>query len=135
MNRENLRTILIETVGPMGKMISASKSGYREKNPDNIVVFNSNLVLLDAGEKFGLGSKHGKEWFGDLDITKDRQALKDLANRSDCEVVIVSEMDGRFENEENPVLSRFVYSVTPSGIETLGRDWEDRYDVELKRKK
>ena len=136
MDENNLRTILIETVGPMGRMISASKSGYRERNPENIAVFNSNLVLLEAGEKFGLETRHGKVWFGDIDVTKDRNQLKDLAKRSGCDVVILSEMDGRFENEKDPLLDRFIYRVSPSGTETLGRDWSERYDiVELKRKK
>ena len=120
MNKSNLDTILMETVGPMGAMIGASKSGYRDRNPDNLVVFNCNLVLLEAGEKFGLGSRHGKVWFGDIDITKSRQKLKDLADRSMCTVVILSEMDGRFENESDPLLNKFVYKVEPSGTEFLG---------------
>ena len=126
MNLQTLEKILDETLGPRGRMISSSKSGYRERNPDNLTVFNSNLVLLEAGEKFGLGSKHGKVWFGDIDITKNHQSLKDLADRTNCEVVILAEMDGRFENESDPLINKFIYKVAPNGAEKLG-EYQNKY--------
>nr|HPI82220.1 hypothetical protein [Candidatus Paceibacterota bacterium] len=43
----------------MGRMISGSKSGYRDRYPENLVVFNANIVT----------KKRGKVWHGDLDVT------------------------------------------------------------------
>jgi hypothetical protein len=73
-----------------GRMISASKTGYREKFPDHEVYFNANIFVL--GE--------GKVWYGDLDINRDREALSEIAAESGVTLYIVSEMDGRFDKED-----------------------------------
>lgn len=72
-----------------GRMISGSKSGYREKNPENVVYFNANIFIL--GE--------GKIWWGDLDLTKDTPILEDISREMGKKLYVLSEMDGRFENE------------------------------------
>jgi|688.fasta_scaffold86144_3 hypothetical protein len=73
-----------------GRLISGSKSGYRDLYPDNEVYFNANVFVL--GE--------GKIWHGDLDITKDREILLEIAREIGKDLFILREMDGRFENEE-----------------------------------
>lgn len=89
-----------ETLGPTkgafyeagyipGRMISASKSGYRLKYPDNEVYFNANIFVL--GE--------GKIWWGDIDITRDREVLEKISKDCGKKLYILREMDGRFENE------------------------------------
>ena len=75
----------------VGRMISGSKSGYRERNPENEIYFNSNIFTLEEG----------KVWYGDLDITKDLSVLEEIAKTKGKDLYILSEMDGRFENE-NP---------------------------------
>jgi hypothetical protein len=72
-----------------GRMISYSKSQYREKYPENEIYFNCNVFVL--GE--------GKIWYGDLDVTKDREALEKIASEIGKDLYILREMDGRFENE------------------------------------
>lgn len=47
----------VAVVGPAGRMISPSKSAYRDRHPDHVVAFNSLLCLADGA---GL-------WWGDLD--------------------------------------------------------------------
>jgi hypothetical protein len=74
-----------------GRMISGSKSGYRQKYPDNEVYFNANIFVL--GE--------GKVWWGDLDITRDQDLLEEVSKSCGKKLYILREMDGRFENE-NP---------------------------------
>ena len=71
------------------RMISYSKSIYRQRNPDNEVYFNANIFVL--GE--------GKVWLGDLDVTKDRETLQKIATEIGKDLYIVRELDGRFENE------------------------------------
>lgn len=49
-----------------GRMISHSKSGYKEKFPYKEVYFNANIFVL--GE--------GKIWYGDIDITKEKKTIR-----------------------------------------------------------
>jgi hypothetical protein len=54
----------------LGRMVSHSKSGYMNKFPDNEVYFNANIFIL--GE--------GKIWYGDIDVTKEKEQLKRTIN-------------------------------------------------------
>lgn len=72
-----------------GRMISGSKSGYMEQYPDNLVVFNANIVI----------ESRGKIWHGDLDITRDYENLEKVAEALEEPLYILREMDARFENE------------------------------------
>lgn len=73
----------------MGRMISGSKSGYSEKHPNNLIVFNGNIII----------EKHGKIWYGDLDVTLDQDKLQAVANELCRDLYILREHDARFENE------------------------------------
>lgn len=73
-----------------GRMISFSKSRYRNQFPENEVYFNANIFVL--GE--------GKIWYGDVDITKDKEKLENVAREIGKDLYILSEMDGRFGNEK-----------------------------------
>jgi hypothetical protein len=75
-----------------GRLISWSKSLYREKHPNNIVCFNANVVSLN----------HGKIWYGDIDLTLEREILKQIANEIGEDLYVLREMDARFENENLP---------------------------------
>lgn len=88
-----------------GRMISASKSEYRERYPDNKVVFNANIFLL--GE--------GKIWYGDLDITRDIDKLESVAKELGKDIYILREMDGRFENEglkDSEIITKAVTKIS-----------------------
>jgi hypothetical protein len=76
----------------MSRMISGSKSGYKEKYPDNKVVFNANIVT----------ESRGKIWFGDLDLTLDTAQLMNVARELKEPLYVLREMDARFENENQP---------------------------------
>jgi len=73
-----------------GRMISGSKSGYSGRNPENIIVFNGNIIT----------KAHGKIWFGDIDVTKDFDKLKEISNEIKQDLYILREHDARFENED-----------------------------------
>jgi hypothetical protein len=91
-------------LGWPGRMISASKSGYRRAHPDNAAIFNANVCLAA-----------GKIWHGDLDLTLDEQQLLDLAARVGQTTYVLYEQDGRFENECEPLLDQAVYRAFPDG--------------------
>lgn len=88
-----------------GRMITASKSSYRNLNPNNEVYFNCNIFVL--GE--------GKIWYGDLDVTKDLEKLEDIARNLGKDLFILREMDGRFGNEElvdSEIIKRSVRKIS-----------------------
>lgn len=93
---------IVETLlGHKSKLIAGSKSGYRSRHPKNLICFNANVVVE------GLG----KVWYGDLDITLDEALLVRLAQLLEREVYVLQEMDGRFDNEENPKIEKAIYKV------------------------
>jgi hypothetical protein len=82
----------------LGRMVSFSKSSYREKYPDNDAYFNANIFVL--GE--------GKVWCGDVDVMKDMASLQNIARETRKDLYVLSEIDGRFGNEnlEDPEIIR-----------------------------
>jgi hypothetical protein len=119
-------------LGNPGKMISSSKSGYRQENPTSLTLFNANVCFLveEAGPKI-LGIfktrkiKAEKVWHGDLDITKSRIDLKNLAACTGNSIVVLHEMDARFDNAKDPMWKNYVYRVDPDGSELIGGDYMD----------
>jgi hypothetical protein len=103
---ERYAEALCETLGYPGRMISYSKSDYVvERHPDHVAVFNANVCIAE-----------GKLWHGDLDLTLDEPKLAALAEQISEIVYVLYERDGRFgTNEDEPLLHRAVYSVTPTG--------------------
>jgi hypothetical protein len=85
--------------GRFGRLLSGSKSAYLNKYPDHIVAFNGNLCT----------KKHGKIWFGDIDVTLDMDKLEKLADELKVPVYVLREMDARFENAGNPLLEKAIY--------------------------
>ncbi|CAB4159457.1 hypothetical protein UFOVP699_193 [uncultured Caudovirales phage] len=107
-----------QILGFNGKMISGSKSGYCRSNPDNLAVFNSNVIAMT--------DKPTKIWYGDLDLTKSLEDLKRLADEIGVEIRVLRETDARFEHESNPQVKRFVLRIEPTGSYELG-EFESSY--------
>ena len=78
---------------PLGRLLSQSKSSYRERYPDHEVYFNANIIT----------EKDFKVWYGDIDLTLDRDILVSIANESNTTLYILREMDARFDNEHSPI--------------------------------
>ena len=68
-----------------GRMISGSKHAPE----GHLAVFNGNIIT----------EKYGKIWYGDLNITKEFDQLKDIADEIQQDLYILREHDARFENE------------------------------------
>jgi hypothetical protein len=105
-------------LGYLGAMISGSKSSYVKHNPNNLAIFNSNVIALI--------DKPTKIWFGDIDITKSIKNIQALAKELGVSLVVLREMDGRFNNEESPKVDRFVIKVNPDESFELG-EFESTY--------
>jgi len=86
-----------------GRMISFSKSIYRENNPDHDVIFNANVFTLNDG----------KIWYGDLDLTLNSGTLLNISKEIKQRLYVLREHDGRFENEEldKKEIKRSAYKV------------------------
>ena len=91
-------------LGYSGRMLSSSKSGYRERYPKNFVIFNSNICTESC-----------KIWYGDIDLTFDQEKLEILANALDERIYVLYEMDARFENEDKPLLQKAAIIFSPEG--------------------
>ena len=98
------REVAIELLGWPGRMISQSKSSFRDRHPDHAAVFNAN-VCVEAG----------KIWFGDLDLTTDESLLLELASQLGERIFVLREMDGRFKHELQPLLGQAIYSISGDG--------------------
>lgn len=97
MKIEEKERVAATLLGMHGKMISSSKSGYRSRNPKHLVIFNANVC-----------TESDKIWFGDLDITLDKNKLSKLAQELGEDIYVLYEMDGRFENENNPRIEKYI---------------------------
>jgi len=75
-----------------GRMIGGSKSGYSSQHPDELIVFNANILIPD----------YGKVWYGDLNLTEDYLVLKDIAKSLNSTLYVLWESDGRFGDENKP---------------------------------
>ena len=102
-----------KVLGWPGRMISGSKSFYSAAHPKNVVVFNANLCT----------KTHGKIWYGDIDVTRDGEKLKEAAKLLGEDVYVLYEMDGRFENEQAPILERARAIVSPTEIKVQERKY------------
>ncbi len=113
-------------LGPEGAMLASSKSGYRNEHPNNLIIFNANVCFLEE-EKTNFLSFFKKKsttatkiWWGDFDLTSNRNGLKNLANAIGKTVILLFEMDARFGAESMPKWQNYLYMVTPDGDEKLG---------------
>jgi len=70
---------------PLGKLLG-SKSLNRMRLPDDLFIFNANIFA----------DEYGKIWWGDLNLTKDKDNLIEISKELGIDLYILSEMDGRF---------------------------------------
>ena len=75
-----------------GRMIGGSKTGYSIQRPNNLILFNANVLMPD----------YGKVWYGDLNLTEDYLVLKDIAKSLNSTLYVLWESDGRFGEENKP---------------------------------
>lgn len=92
----------------MGRMISPTKSGYRMENPNNVCHFNANIITANDG----------KVWYGDLDLTKDADKLKLVADEANTILYVLLEADCRWGNESEDALKLISKSVWNTKQET-----------------
>ena len=106
-----LDSLLLQKLGQPGKIISGSKSGYRKSRPENLTVFNANLCIDE-----------GKVWYGDIDVTRLKSLLQEIADLTGKKLYVLFESDGRFEHEEDPRLKQATVVFCPGEKPKLRAD-------------
>ena len=85
----------------LARMIGGSKSHYHKEHPDDLIVFNANVLMPG----------YGKVWYGDLNLTEDYLVLREIAQNLNTDLYILWEMDGRFGLEMKPLNELFDKAV------------------------
>ena len=102
-----------------GRMISYSKSSYLSANPDNLVMFNANIY-----------SDEGRVWWGDIDVTKDKDTLTKISKELGETLYVLSEYDSyKIENENDEgILNYKSFSIwnTSSGLSKFGKYYDEK---------
>ena len=97
----------------VARMIGGSKTGYRTEHPDDLIVFNANVLIPD----------YGKVWYGDLNLTQDYILLKSIAESLDTTLYILWESDGRFGEERKSIDELIKKSVWNTTDDKPTKEW------------
>lgn len=114
-----MEEIILKHLGGQGALICGSKSLYRKFNPKNLAIFNSNVCV---------GLK--KVWWGDIDVTLSKDKLISLSKEIKDVIFVLYEMDGRFENDKEPLIENYIIKFLPDGTYELNKKIKDEYDIE-----
>jgi len=115
LEKSNIKKFFDEEKLFYGKMISYSKSNYKKKYPFNKIFFNANIFIKenDIFEKI---------WYGDLDLNFDSIKLKRISQQLNTTLYILSEMSGRFENENTQKIEELnVWNTNEDIIKPLSK--------------
>jgi hypothetical protein len=95
------------------RMLSGTKWGYQERHPEDLIIFNANVLMKDMG----------KVWYGDLNLTQDYMLLKSIADSLDTTLYILWESDGRFGEENKPIDELIKKSVWNTTEDKPTKEW------------
>jgi len=110
------------------RMISSSKSFYRGQHEYNLISFNGNIFLKEKDTFI-------KVWWGDIDISLEGDILKKISNDIGKTLYVVSEMEGRFGNENNQnILEVAIWDTTqetPYVTQDMFDEFERKKEIKL----
>lgn len=89
MNTNELNELFKKYKLPCGRMISGSKTAPK----GHTCVWNANIVI----------KSQGKIWYGDLDVSKEGDNLKRIADIIDEIIYVLRERDCRFGTENDKI--------------------------------
>ena len=95
------------------RMIGGSKSFYRKEYPDDLIVFNANVLMPN----------YGKVWYGDLNLTQDYIILKSIADSLDTKLYVLRESDGRFGEETKSIAALIEKAVWNTTEDKPTKEW------------
>ena len=109
------------------RMLGGYKFDYSEGHPDDLVIFNENVLMPG----------YGKVWFGDLNLTEDYLTLREIAQNLNTDLYILWEMDGRFGEEMKPLNELFDKAVWNTTEEYAGialKPTKEWYKIKMDKK-
>ena len=107
-----------------GRMIGGSKSVYRNMHPDDLIIFNANVLMPG----------YGKVWYGDLNLTEDYLVLREIAQNLNTDLYVLWETDGRFGLEMKPLNELFDKAVWNTSEDNPTKEWyKKKMDKKYKR--
>lgn len=113
-----IAAVIESHLGPHGRMVGSSKTGYSRRYPRRLVVFNANLLVDGC-----------KLWWGDLDLSEDAPRLRRLALQLGGELHVLYEHDGRFHGRDSrPLVEEYVY-WTDGRQQRLGKDTAEWFEM------
>ena len=95
------------------RMIGGAKWEYTEQHPDDLIVFNANVLMPG----------YGKVWYGDLNLTEDYKTLKKIAESLNTDLYVLWEMDARFGEEMKPLNELLDKAVWNTSEDSPTHDW------------
>ena len=96
-----------------GRMIGGSKTGYRNMHPDDLIIFNANVLMPG----------YGKVWYGDLNLTEDYLVLREIAQNLNTDLYVLWESDGRFGEENKPLTALLDKAVWSTDDTKPTKEW------------
>jgi hypothetical protein len=96
-----------------GRMIGGSKSGYRNMHPDDLIIFNANVLMPG----------HGKVWYGDLNLTEDYLVLREIAQNLNTELYVLRESHARFGEEDKSIDELIKKAVWNTSEDSPTKEW------------
>ena len=97
----------------VARMIGGSKMGYRTEHPDDLIVFNANVLMPG----------YGKVWYGDLNLTEDYLVLREISECLNTTLYVLWESDGRFGEENKPIDELVKKSVWNTDEPNPTKEW------------
>jgi hypothetical protein len=95
------------------RMIGGAKWEYTEQHPDDLIVFNANVLMPG----------YGKVWYGDLNLSEDYKTLKKIAESLNTDLYVLWEMDARFGEEMKPLNELLDKAVWNTTEDTPTKEW------------
>jgi hypothetical protein len=89
MTLTNMSELAESKLGPKGRLLTIDKGLYLEKYPNNVIAFNTNVII--GGYIV---------WSGDLDITESIDDLKELASKTESAVHVRHKLAGIFNGSQ-----------------------------------
>jgi len=109
-----------------GRMIGGSKTNYHTEHPDDLIVFNANVLMPG----------YGKVWYGDLNLTEDYLVLKEIAETLNTDLYVLWESDARFGEETKPLNELLDKSVWNTTEDDPTKEWyKNKMDKKYNRGK
>jgi hypothetical protein len=83
--KNKITNIIEQKLGYTGRLISASKTLYRDRYPKHTVYFNACIFIILPDDKVV------QVWWGDVDVTLDKKIIQQIADEANITLYLTPE--------------------------------------------